>query len=849
MQTGRPDKITICLPALWCVCLLLLITSCRQPLGIYVLKTDKSRKDKPFIFKNNTPEVKGGKFTKEQLAALKSRLLTQIDDSAKVNVVDKFFLWHIYNKPPVFDTAYINKSAKNMEALLLHMGYYKASVTAKADTIIGRKNSKNNKQRRVTVSYTVEVNKPTLIDTVSYNMARTDLQELIMQHADKSLLKKDEPVTKAAVLGEISRLVDLLRSNGYYKFTADELKVRGDTSIEALISISDDPFAQLELLALAQQKKDAPKIKLAVVLNPNAPENRLKKYYINDIYILPDYRPGDKINSRGFEERVTKEYYIIKYHDKRFRSGLLSRNVFFKRGDAYNQTDYYKTLNSFTRVGAWQSVSIEIAELKDSSNLIDMIVQLLPASQFATEAALETSYSANSNTNNVSTANAGNLLGLSGNLSFTNRNLLKQGTRWTTALRAGIEFNLGANRTAQSSIINSNELALNNTFVLPRFMPRAIPQLVNYVLPRFLRSANVDSSLKLKQPRTLIALNGSLINRINLFNLQSINGSYGWNLKRVKRNGEFTIKPINIEFARLYNETQAFKDILNVNPFLRYSFNTALVAGASFGYTGGSTNIKHPNRQHSIKINIEESGFPLLGVVPIPLRQLGVFNKYLRQFAKADVEYINVRGRKKSSLVFRTYVGVGLASKQDTTLPFFKQYFGGGSNSMRGWPVRGIGRGSQSLAPYGSNNQFNDRTGDVQFETNLEYRYNITQLFSIATLKGALFADIGNVWNLRNSNPTGGTDSAQFKFKNMWRDMGINAGTGFRLDFEYFVIRFDFGFRFKRPELAYKNNGWKIPALSFNDVFQKLFTKGANEQYRRWRYENFNFTIGINYPF
>ena len=116
----------------------------------------------------------------------------------------------------------------------------------------------------------------------------------------------------------------------------------------------------------------------------------------------------------------------------------------------------------------------------------------------------------------------------------------------------------------------------------------------------------------------------------------------------------------------------------------------------------------------------------------------------------------------------RAFAGVGIASKKDTTLPFFKQYFGGGANSMRGWPVRGIGRGSQALTPYDSNT-FNDRTGDIQLETNIEYRYTIAQIIpNSLVLKGALFADIGNVWNFRNTKPAGGIDSTQFMFKNLY---------------------------------------------------------------------------------
>ena len=168
---------------------------------------------------------------------------------------------------------------------------------------------------------------------------------------------------------------------------------------------------------------------------------------------------------------------------------------------------------------------------------------------------------------------------------------------------------------------------------------------------------------------------------------------------------------------------------------------------------------------------------------------------------------------------------------------------------MRGWPVRGIGRGSQPLPAY-KQNIFNDRTGDMQVELNAEYRYNIARIIpNLLTLRGALFVDAGNVWNLKNSKTDGTTDSAQFKFSNLYRQMGLSAGTGFRLDFNYVVLRFDLGFRFKRPETSYVNDGWKVPSIGFNDFFNKIFTRGKDDEYRRWRYENFNFTIGISYPF
>jgi outer membrane protein insertion porin family len=490
-----------------------------------------------------------------------------------------------------------------------------------------------------------------------------------------------------------------------------------------------------------------------------------------------------------------------------------------KPGELYSQTNFYKTQNSFARTGVWQSVNIDVKEIKDSVGLIDMTVQLIPAGQYVREASIEASYSANSNTNSTSTVNAGNLLGTSLNLGFTNRNLAQEGIRWTSGLRAGIELNLNRSNSSSNSIVNSTELGLNNTFAIPRFLI-PLKKLNNH--PRF------------SLPQTFVVANTSIINRINLFNLQTAKFEYGYSWRN-RKNAEFGLKLLNIEFARIFNESESFKQTLRDNPFLAYSFNTALVAGPNASYATSKTNRLHPSRRNNFKLNLETSIF-------------GLFSKYNTRFIKFDVEQKQTRVFLKSEVVMRYFLGVGIPLGKDVTLPFFKQYFGGGSNSMRGWPIRGIGRGSQQLAPY-ANNRFNDRTGDIQLEGNFEYRYNISQITSWLNLKGAFFVDAGNVWNMRVNNQYA-QDSAVFRFANAWRDIGVNIGPGFRFDVTYLQLRLDLGFRIKRPEQGNVNNGWQFPVVGVKDVLPKLFSKGGADQiYRRWRYENFNFTIGINMPF
>lgn len=814
-------------------------------------------KDRPIVGKNSF-EVKGGNFTNIEKSALLQRLNGQLDDSSVIRTKDVLFLLHKVNRPPAYDSMYSNRSANNMKASLFHLGYYSAAVSYTADTsyktVLLSEQFKLRSIKDVNVAYTIDLGNPTTIDTVSYRLKKPELQELAMQSVDQSLLREDNPITKVAVLNEVSRLVDTFRNNGYYKFTAAELKVRGDTTIEALTSSSDDPFEQLQLLAEAQLKKDSPQIKIAIVLNTPQDSTKLNQYKVNDIYVLEDYQAGDDINDRiniterrigdttGMNARQLRRIrramqlypnrvrpsatnFILRYHKPYIRSGFLSRNITLRKDSIFRQDEYYKTLANLAKAGVWQSVNIQTLELQDS-NKVNLIVELVPTKKFGFETALEASYSA---VNNASAALGGNLFGTSLNFSLINRNIGREAIRMTHSLRGGIELNNNS-RSNGTQLINSTELSYSNAVVFPRILT-------------FIRPPG-NARPKYKAGETFINTNFSYTNRLRLFNLQSVNLTYG-TTRLWKQNRKFIFKPFNAEFSYLYNQQDSFTAILAANPFLNYSYNTAFIVGMGAGYESLYKNPRHLlslSKERSFKTNIEESGLTW-GAIP-------VLQRYKKKYVKVDAEYKYAVNYLKTAMVFRLYSGVGIPLFKDQALPFFKQYFGGGSYSMRGWPVRGIGRGGQQLAIFSPGGTvFNDRTGDIQIEGNMEYRYDIARIIpNTLTLRGALFVDAGNIWNLKNA-PAVGQDSAQFKFSNLYKQLGVSAGTGLRLDFNYFVLRIDLGFRFKRPETSYINNGWKLPPISFNDVLGKLFARGENDEYRKWRYENFNLTIGIGFPF
>ncbi|HXS57396.1 MAG TPA: BamA/TamA family outer membrane protein [Hanamia sp.] len=781
----------------------------------------KYQKNVPFVFKNNI-KLKSPDITKDEKVIIKLRLNAQLEDSAKAIVKDKFFIFHYYPSPPKFDTNAVAQSASNMRSALRNLGFYHPEISYSFDTV-----TKKKYQKRVTVNYNVNAGKRTIIDTVAYLFNKPQLEKLALSSQKQSLLQPGTPFSKSGILDETNRLVNLFKDNGYYKFTTDQIRPTGDTTIEALTSVSEDPFEQLRLLAEANEKRNKPTIRLAFQLNNSADSANLKKYYIGNIYVLPDYIPGDQYTDSNYNVRAFKSY-IAKYHEKLFKFSLLRRNLSIKKDSVFRQTDYFKTINDLYKLGVWESPTIDIIEQKDT-NLLNMVVKLIPLKRYGFEGNIEMSYSANNATGNLSTSASGNLLGLSVNLSVTDRNLAKSAIRMTNGIKAGVEFNT-THRNSNGTFINSNELGYSNTLLFPKFI---------FPLEAFNKRSFITN-------QSFINTNVSLVNRIDFFDQQIFNTSYGYNWTNNEKH-LWGLKLFNFDYRRLYNRSASFDSTLQENPFLRYSFNTALVMGSSLSYNLVKANPRNPKLVTNVKVNFEESGllWDLLKEKNKTPQNGNFFNKYLKEFIKTDIEYTYTINHPKSSLAFRAFGGVGIPlSKSDTTLPFFKQYFGGGPNSMRGWPVRGIGVGGQQLAPYQSTGiRFNDRTGDIQLEGNAEYRFNVAPLFSNSVLFDmALFTDVGNIWNFKNTRPDGGTDTTQFKFQNLYKQLGVSSGVGFRFDFHYFLIRFDVAFRFKRPDIL-ENDGWQFPDISLKNLF------GTAYENRLWRYENFNATIGIDYPF
>ncbi|WP_311195883.1 BamA/TamA family outer membrane protein [Antarcticibacterium sp. 1MA-6-2] len=97
-------------------------------------------------------------------------------------------------------------------------------------------------------------------------------------------------------------------------------------------------------------------------------------------------------------------------------------------------------------------------------------------------------------------------------------------------------------------------------------------------------------------------------------------------------------------------------------------------------------------------------------------------------------------------------------------------------------------------------------------------RFNI-----FGALNSALFVDIGNIWNVLDIVEE---DAATFNSFADLQDIAVGTGTGLRYDFNFFVLRFDVGFKTYDPALP-KGERW----------------------FKNYNFNNAVYNVGINYPF
>ena len=445
------------------------------------------------------------------------------------------------------------------------------------------------------------------------------------------------------------------------------------------------------------------------------------------------------------------------------RKNVLRENTFIREGKPYSASGLQNTYNHFGRLGAVKYTNISFEQDPDSA-LLDAHIQL------------QTNKPSTLSFQPEGTNTAGDL-GAAASLTYENRNLFRGSESFSVQVRGAYEAIRGLEGYSNQDYI---EYSVESRLSFPRFM-------MPFLSSEARRRTIATSELSL----TYDTQNRPEFHRRVL----SAGWRYKWSPLSSRNQYQFDLLNLNYVFMPWISDTfrkEYLDNQTNYNAILRYNYEDLFImkTGFGFSYNDGKT---------AIKTNIETAGNLLslgsavFGGNKDDLNQYKVFNIAYAQYIKGDIDYTHhLISGYNDQLVFHVGLGIAYPYGNSSIIPFEKRYFSGGANSVRGWSVRSLGPGRYKDKD--GNINFITQTGDIKLDLNLEYRTHLFWKFG-----GALFIDAGNIWTIRDypSQPDG-----QFQIQNILKDLAVSYGMGLRLNFDYFIIRFDMGMKAVNP--AYK---------------------------------------------
>jgi outer membrane protein insertion porin family len=402
-----------------------------------------------------------------------------------------------------------------------------------------------------------------------------------------------------------------------------------------------------------------------------------------------------------------------------------------------------------------------------------------------------------------------NNLGPRLNLSYLNRNTFKGAELLTINMAGSFEAQLGG------AAKNSFSYSLN-------------PH-VELSFPRFLVPFKV-SAKSMYIPKTRLLLSFNYLKKVNYFDMRTLQFIYGFKWKQ-DRVSEHELNPVSISYTSISNKSAEFTALLEGNPFLKKSYEEQFISGGSYSYTFNEQLLQEKTMQYYFQITTEVAGnsFSLVNLIagkkPTAEHPLKVAGSIYSQYAKLCVDgrgYYNFRNKNKIAL--RVFAGVATPYWNSTTLPYTKQFFSGGPNSIRAFHINSVGPGI--VHQEASNTGFLQLGGDVKIELNAEYRFTIYRF-----IKGAVFADAGNIWLLK-SNPA--NTGNPISFTGLYKELAVGVGIGVRIDVSFFIVRFDLATPLRKPWME-ENHRWVMDQMMLGNA--------------AWRRENLILNVAIGYPF
>ncbi|TMU51080.1 BamA/TamA family outer membrane protein [Flagellimonas algicola] len=735
------------------------------------------------------------------------------------------FLNRIGEPPSIIDTSLTQKTVDRLQAYYNSKGYF--NNTGSFDIV------RSKRKKRAGIEYKINLEKPFMVDTVITNITSPELDSIYNKTVEQSFVKEEDQFDLLNFNNERERLTILFRNSGVYNFQESSINydILRDTTLAA-----DDQLMDVQL-----------NIQKPRSTNDSTAQSPYRIHRFKKINVFADYQIVGNQDSLN-----TLEYgnYTIYYNNKlRYRPKALTDAIFFQKDSIYRDLDRIRTYRQITNLNTFKYPNIEFIPDSTQAQLITNIY-LAPRPKFSLNLDFDVTHS---NIQQVGTVFGATVI---------TRNVF--GGAETLNISARGSIGLLKNPSLSDETFTS-ELGGDINITFPRiWFPLNTEGIIPYyMLPqsRFLVGTNFQRNLGLDRQtfNTVLSYNWtpslSLKNNIELMNVEFVRNVNPDNFYNEYRNtfnnldviaDPFDTDPQYASFfedsgdtddpfrlsipdgangfvqAVLNNEipvsTDNFNEVNSIEERRQRLTENNLIFASNYTFTKNSRTDINDNDFYQLRVKLESAGnllSALEDVVPYNKNddgQLLVFGVPFSQYIKTEFDYIRHWELSETDvLAFRSFFGLAVPYGNSESVPFVRSYFAGGSNDNRAWNPYELGPGSTDNI-----NDFNE--ANLKIAMNLEYRFPIA-----GDVKGALFADAGNIWNVfdNEDNP-----DAVFNDFNSLADIALGTGLGLRYDFTYFVFRLDVGFKTYNP---------------------------AEEWSKRW-FRNYNlsdavFNIGINYPF
>jgi hypothetical protein len=727
--------------------------------------------------------------------------------------------------PEIIDSVLTKKSINRLKSWYFNNGWFNAEAEYEV---------KPTRKKRGEIDYHVTSHHSYIVDSIHQRIDSEVIDSLYNAYSKESKIKSGIQYRTLDYNAERDRLTKLFRNNGVYYFDQEYISFEADT-IDTNYKVNTTVIVNNRQISEGDSTTRVP----------------FKVHKISKVNVFTDYTFKNQYKPVT-DSAFYKGYNIYSFDELKYKPRAITDAIFIKPGEIFKDTDRTRTYSRMSSLRVFKYPNIEYSLDPTDSTNTDLVANIFLSPQPKYSLGFDFDLS-QSNIQDFG-------IGFGGSLLI--RSVFKGAENFEISGRGSIGSSSDAAQgSSNDRLFNISEIGADIKLTFPRiFLPFNTEKFIpKYMAPFTSLSLGVSTQNNIGLDKQ--NLNGILnyrwnpsrivSNRLDLVNIQYVRNlntdnyfnvyrnTYN-NLNKIIQSGDVVTSPsyINEEglliiptgaegFIESVNQNnpetsgltlEQKQEVDNINERKNRLTEDNLIYASNFTYLINNKDNLYDEDFSRFRVKVETAGnflsalSALTGAKKNDQGVHSIVGVNFSQYVKTEIDYIKHWDLgDKNIFAIRAFGGVAIPYGNSNSIPFIRSFFAGGPNDNRAWQAYDLGPGST-----GGQNEFNEANMKLTF--NAEYRYNL-----FGALNSAFFIDVGNIWNVLDIVED---EDATFTSFSDLQDIAVGSGIGLRYDFNFFVLRFDVGFKTYDPSRPL-----------------------GERWFKDYNFPNAVYNVGINYPF